>query len=175
MRILLTALILAGSSMAAEPTFPQFKSQEIATDLTVGYAVLVADINEDKKPDIVVVDSKRVVWYENPAWKVHTIISGKTAPDNVCIAAHDIDGDGHLDLVVGSDWKPFNTKSGGTLQWLKRGQTLDEEWAVYPIADEPTVHRVKIADVDGTGRVSIVLAPLMGRDSSAKGMCWSFR
>jgi len=164
----LCLVALAGSAGAEEPVFPKFKSQEIATDLTVGYAVTVADINEDGKPDIVVVDSERVVWYENPTWKVHTIISkGKTKKDNVCIAVHDIDGDGHLDIVLGADWKPFNTKEGGTLQWLKRGKTLDEEWTVYPIAEEPTVHRVRMAEIDG--KPHIVLAPLMGRDSSAKG------
>lgn len=165
----LTLLALTPPFVAADPAFPRFKAQEIATDLTVGYAVTVADVNEDGKPDIVVVDSKRVVWYENPTWKVHTIISGKTKPDNVCIAALDIDGDGHLDFVLGADWKPFNTKEGGTLQWLKRGKTLDEEWSVYPIGEEPTVHRVRVADIDGSGKPAIILAPLMGRESSAKG------
>ena len=60
--------------------------------LTVGYAVVIADVNDDGKPDIVVVDSKRVIWYENPSWKCRTIITGKTKPDNVCIAPLDIDG-----------------------------------------------------------------------------------
>jgi hypothetical protein len=166
----LLPLVLVAFVRGDEPTFPKFKMQEIATDLTVGYAVITADVNEDGKPDIVVVDSERVVWYENPTWKVHTIISkGKTKKDNVCIAAADIDGDGHIDFVLGADWKPFNTKEGGTLQWLKRGKTLDEEWTVYPIAEEPTVHRVRMADIDGSGKPAIILAPLMGRDSSAKG------
>jgi hypothetical protein len=163
----LLVLVLATVARGDEPAFPKFKMQEIATDLTVGYAVITADVNEDGKPDILVVDSKRVVWYENPTWKVHTVISGKTKPDNVCIAAADIDGDGHIDFVLGADWKPFNTREGGTLQWLKRGKTLDEEWTVYPIAEEPTVHRVRMAKLDGEPH--IVLAPLMGRDSSAKG------
>lgn len=167
--LVLAAFALTPCFAAADPAFPRFKAQEIATDLTVGYAVSVADVNEDGKPDIVVVDSKRVVWYENPTWKVRTIISGKTKPDNVCLAPVDIDGDGHLDFVLGADWKPFNTKEGGTLQWLKRGKSLDEEWSIYPIGEEPTVHRVRVADIDGSGKPSIILAPLMGRDSSAKG------
>ena len=166
----LLLLALAAVARGDEPAFPKFKMQEIATDLTVGYAVITADVNEDGKPDIVVVDSKRVVWYENPTWKVHTIISGKTKPDNVCIAAADIDGDGQIDFVLGADWKPFNTKEGGTLQWLKRGKTLDEEWTVYPIArgaDGPP--RARWPTSTASGKPAIILAPLMGRDSSAKG------
>lgn len=167
MRPIPLLLFLAVAARGDEPAFPKFKAQEIATDLTVGYAVVTADVNEDGKPDIVVVDSRRVVWYENPTWKVHTIIAGKTKPDNVCIAAHDIDGDGHIDFVLGADWNPSNTKTGGTLHWLKRGKSLDEEWSVHPIAEEPTVHRVRMADIDG--KPHIVVAPLHGREATAKG------
>lgn len=168
MRLVLCALLLGvGPAMAEEPKFPSFKMQEIATDLKIGYAVLVADINNDKKPDIVVVDKHRVLWYENPSWKVHTIITGKTKPDNVCITSLDIDGDGQLDLVIGADWAPFNTKTGGTLQWLKRGKTLDEEWTMHPIGEEPTVHRVRaVPNLMGDGKPYIVHVPLMGRDST---------
>jgi hypothetical protein len=165
-----TLLALAlPAARAGEPGFPKFRAQEIAKDLTVGYAVIVADLNGDGKPDIVVVDTNRVVWYENPTWQRRTIIQGMTKPDNVCIAAVDIDGDGQLDLVLGADWHPANTKTGGTLQWLKRGKTLDDPWTVYPIGEEPTVHRVRVADLDGSGKPQIILAPLQGRESSAKG------
>ncbi len=173
--------LLAAAGWSAEPPaglkdaptkegFPKFKVQEIATDLTIGYAVLIADINGDGKPDIVVVDKHRVVWYENPTWKVRTILKGKTQPDNVCIAALDINGDGQLDLVLGAGWKPSDTKTPGTLQWLKRGQSLDDEWTLYPIpCDEPTVHRVRVADLDGDGKPEIIVAPLQGRECTAKG------
>jgi hypothetical protein len=150
--------------------FPKFQVQEIATDLKIGYAVHVCDVNGDGKPDIVVVDKERVVWYENPTWKMRPIITGKTKPDNVCIASLDIDGDGKIDFVLGAGWRPTDTKTPGTLQWLSRGKTLDEEWTVHPIpCDEPTVHRVKVADVLHLGKPQIIVAPLQGRDSSAKG------
>ncbi len=165
----LGALLLAGQARSEDrPEFPRFRVQEIEKGLKVGYAVLLVDVNGDGKRDIVVVDTTRVVWYENPTWKRRTIIEGQTRPDNVCIAAYDIDGDGQLDLALGADWKPFNTKEGGTLQWLRRGKTLDEPWTLYPIATEPTVHRIRFADVDGSGRKALVVAPLMGRNSSAQ-------
>ncbi|MBI3408918.1 MAG: VCBS repeat-containing protein [Planctomycetes bacterium] len=142
--------------------------QEIDAGLNVGYAVLLADVNGDGKIDIVVVDTNRVVWYENPTWKKRTLIQGMTKPDNVCIDAYDIDGDGQIDFALGADWKPFNTTSGGTLQWLKRGKTLDELWSVHPIDTEPMVHRIRFIDIDGTGIPALVSCPLMGRGASAK-------
>ncbi len=171
----LVAVILATGLAPAIDIVPptadicRFRMQELANDLEVGYAVTLVDLNGDGKKDIVVVDSKRVIWYENPTWNVHTILQGGTKPDNVCIAAHDIDGDGQLDLALGADWKPTNTKSGGTLQWLKRGNTLDEPWSLYPIDLEPTIHRIRWADVDGDGTPELVCAPLQGRNTSAQG------
>ncbi len=165
----LLALALVGSAGEKAADFITFKTQELDVKLDVGYAVTLVDVNGDGKKDIVIVDSKRVVWLENPTWKVHTIIDGLSKPDNVCIDAHDIDGDGKIDFALGAEWKPFNTKSGGTLQWLKRGRTLDEPWSLHPIDTEPMVHRIRFADIDGDGKPELVSAPLMGRGSSAAG------
>lgn len=161
----------AGASpVGGAAAFPRFKMQEIDTALSIGYAVLTADLNGDKKPDIVVVDQHKVVWYENPTWKKRVILDGKTKPDNVCAAAVDIDGDGKLDLVLGAAWKPSDTITPGTLQWLKNPGVPDKEWAMYPIpCDEPTVHRVRAFDIDGDGKPEIVHVPLQGKGCTAKG------
>ena len=100
--------------------------KELDKSLSVGYAVLLVDVNGDGKTDIGVVDTTRVIWFENPTWKMRTILKGMTRADNVCIAAADIDGDGKIDFALGADWKPFNTKTGGTLQWLQQPKSLDE-------------------------------------------------
>ncbi|HWA98222.1 MAG TPA: VCBS repeat-containing protein, partial [Pirellulales bacterium] len=124
--------------VAAAPAGPlKFRPQEIANDLTVGYAVNLVDMNDDRKTDIVVVDSRRVIWYENPTWKVHTIIDEQTKPDNVCIAPYDIDGDGKLDFALGADWRPSDTKTGGTIQGLRRPSSAGL-WEVRAIGEEPT-------------------------------------
>src|SRR5262249_24226221 len=151
-----------------DATIAKFRMEELDKSLKVGYAVLLVDVDGDKKKDIVVVDTTRLVWYQNPTWKKRVIIVGQTKPDNGGIDAYDIDGDGQIDFALGADWKPFNTNAGGTLQWLKRGKSLDDKWTVYPIGEEPTVHRLKFADLDGSGKAKLVVVPLMGKGSSAK-------
>src|SRR5471032_1879800 len=85
------AVVLANSAgEAIDKPFATFRMQELPEKLSVGYAVLLVDVNGDGKKDIVVVDTDRVIWFENPTWKVHTIIKGLTKPDNVCIDAYDI-------------------------------------------------------------------------------------
>lgn len=168
--VVAVVLALPGVLPAQEKlTFPRFRMQEIATDLKVGYGVLLVDLNEDGKLDIVVVDTNRVVWYENPTWRMRVILQGQTKPDNVCIAAHDIDGDGHLDLALGADWRPADTKSSGSIHWLKRGASLDEPWKLHDIGAEPTVHRMRFADMDGDGKAELLVMPLQGRNCTAKG------
>lgn len=166
--------LMVGTQQTSAPL--RFRTQEIDKSLKVGYSVVIADVNNDKKPDIVVADTQRVIWLENPSWKLHTIISGQTKPDNVSIAAHDIDGDGLIDFALAADWKPFNTKSGGTLQWLRRGKMLDDPWTVHLIAEDiPTIHRIRFAGgLPKSDKPQLVVVPLMGRGTTAANN-WSER
>ncbi|HEU0007100.1 MAG TPA: VCBS repeat-containing protein, partial [Terriglobia bacterium] len=99
---------------------PRLVEQVVDANFGIGYAVAVADINRDGKTDIVAINPTQAVWYENPTWKKHVIMDGLTRKDNVCVAAHDIDGDGRLDLALGAEWMPTNTQTGGSLQWLRQ-------------------------------------------------------
>src|SRR2546423_11672860 len=74
----------------APASFPAFRAEEIDKSLKIGYAVKLVDINGDGKLDIVVVDKHRVIWFENPTWKLHTILEGTTKADNVCLDVLDI-------------------------------------------------------------------------------------
>jgi len=144
----------------------RFETKEIDTSLSVGYAVLLVDVNADGKKDIVVVDTQRVVWYENPTWKRRNLLVGKTPADNVCISAADIDGDGRVDFALGAGWKPFDTKTGGTLHWLRQPKNLDQEWELFPIGSEPTLHRIRFAPLDRVSNKEakpvLIVGPLMG-------------
>ena len=177
----LTAGSLVPSLHAAEPpaeTGPadsgkpfEFKEQQIDRSLKIGYAVRIADINADGKPDIVVCDADRVIWFSNGDWKLHTVIenakAGVTA-DNVCIAVADIDGDKKLDIALGADWQPNNTKAGGSLQWLKQPDDLNQPWRVFKIAESiPTLHRIQFGDLDGDGKPELLVGPLKGVGSTS--------
>lgn len=165
--LLILGSLASRSDQAAEKTrIPRFRTQEIETELKVGYGALIVDLNDDGKKDIVVVDTTRILWYENPTWKRRSIIEGMTKPDNVCVAAADIDGDGQLDLAVGAGWRFLNTKDESTLQWLRRGKTPEEPWTVHPIGTEVSIHRILFADTDRDGKPELLVAPCLGKNST---------
>ncbi|HEV7281993.1 MAG TPA: FG-GAP-like repeat-containing protein [Pirellulaceae bacterium] len=150
---------------AAEASPIQFREIELPERLTVGYAVRLIDMNGDDRLDIVVLDSKRLIWLANPNWEVHTIYSAPEKTDNVSFAPSDIDGDGRLDFALAADWT-VNPKQGGTIQWLRQPEDPSQPWELFPIGAEPTVHRMNFGDLDDDGKEELLVLPLMGRNSS---------
>jgi dienelactone hydrolase len=126
----------------------------------VCYAVTLADVDGDRRDDIVVVTEEAVVWYANPgdtaeAWVKRDMIRGQTPRDNVCIAPHDIDGDGAVDFAIGASWP-----REGTLHWITRDSDPTKPWKVHDIGPLPSTHRMAWADVLGSGRPQLVVSPL---------------
>ena len=170
----LSSLIVLCALVPAAPAadFPRWKAQEIDPHIgNVCYAVTTADVDGDGKPDAVAVAEDAVYWYANPSWKKHVLIKNATERDNVCIQAHDVDGDGKIDFSLGASWQPSNTKSGGTVQWLKRGGDVTAPWKVIPIGSEPTIHRMRWGRLDASGKKQLVVAPLQGKGT--KGPNWA--
>lgn len=141
-------------AIAAE--FPTFRRQVIDSEIgKVCYAVSTTDVNGDGKLDVVAVSENRIQWYENPAWQKHVILEDQTERDNVCLAAHDIDGDGQIDFAVGAGWTKI-----GTLQWISRQADPKVLWKVNFIGQELSTHRMSFADVLGKGKPQLVVSPL---------------
>lgn len=158
-RALAAALALCAARAVLAADLPLFQSQTI--DLKVGevcYAVTLADVDADGRKDIVAVTENRVVWYHNPDWKLRVIIEDQTERDNVCIAPHDIDGDGKIDFALGAGW--LNNRHLGTLFWLSRGESLDQPWQVHSIGRESWTHRIRFGDLLGTGTPQLIVSPL---------------
>ncbi len=146
----------------ASPAIPDFRSVEIDSKIQIGYAVTVADVDGDKKSDILLVDKKQIAWYRNPTWEKFVIAENLTTLDNVCIAAADIDGDGHAELAVGAGWDPNDTVNSGAVFYLIPPKDRTQKWTPVELTHEPTVHRMRWMQ-SSSGKFGLVVVPLHGR------------
>ena len=162
-RLSFTALwLLWCTPIFADDPAPKFRPVELDSKIEIGYAVTVADVDGDKKPDLLVVDKKQVVWYRNPTWQKFIIAENLTPLDNVCIAAADIDGDGKADIAVGAQWNPADTLNSGAVFYLIPPKDRTQKWEPVELPHEPTVHRMRWLP-NGPGKFNLVVVPLHGR------------
>jgi len=160
----LIILISCGLTLlhADEPRMAKFRAVEIDSKIEIGYGVTVADVDGDKKPDIVLADKKQFVWYRNPGWEKSVLAENLTALDNVCVAARDIDGDGKAEIAVGAGWNPGDTVGSGAVFYLIAPKNRAEKWEAVQLPHEPTVHRMRWMRSEG-GQFELFVAPLHGR------------
>jgi hypothetical protein len=154
MRITVLLLSAVVSSLAAEPTF---KAVDVDTKVEIGYGLAIADVNGDKKADILLADKNLIVWYENPSWTKHIIAENLTKQDHVCIAAADLDGDGKAEVAAGAGWNPGDTVNSGAVFYLVPPADRTQKWEPVALHHEPTVHRMRWVNGD------LVVVPLHGR------------
>jgi hypothetical protein len=151
-------LPILGGALSAS-TLPKFREQTIATDLKGGYHVLAADVNGDGKPDLIALGSymPELVWYENPGWKRHVIVDGRVRMINVAVCDA---GKAAMQMVLAEGFSSEAKNSLGIVSVLKPKGDPREPWSIAEIDRLPTSHRLRVADIDGSGRKVVVNAPL---------------
>jgi hypothetical protein len=169
MKQILIAVATVIPALHAAPIEPKFRPVNVDTNIAIGYGVTVADVDGDKKPDIVLCDAKQIVWYSNPGWEKHVIAENLTKLDHVCIAAQDIDGDGKAEIAVGAGWNPGDTVNSGALFFLQAPADRTQRWEPIALPHEPTMHRIRWTK-DAKKGWALVSVPLHGRgNKDAKG------
>jgi hypothetical protein len=160
---LVVVLVAAGAPPASSDSVdPRFTAHTIATGLAGGYQVVVADLNRDGRPDVVALasDLTEIRWYQNPGWQPHLLVSGIRDP--ISAAAWDVDGDGIPEIALAHGFSNVYAESAGIVSILTHDGDPARPWSVKEIDRLPTSHRLRFADVDGTGRKVLVNSPLSG-------------
>ena len=150
-------LVLTMQSFAVE-----FRHHPLATDLKGGYQVLAVDLNRDGRPDLLALASglPELVWFENPGWQRHVLVTGRSRMINA--AAWDADGDGLPEIALAEEFAMDPRKSLGVLSILKPPGDPRQPWTIQEIDRLPTSHRLRWVDLDGRGRKVLINAPLAG-------------
>jgi hypothetical protein len=125
------------------------------------YQVEVADVNGDRKPDIVAVGGSTCAWYENPTWTKRVVTSSRETPGIISSATADIDRDGRAEIAIAYEFG-MNSPNKGKLALATQGQGLNDPWTTRFLRDIGSIHRLRWGDVNGTGRRDLIIAPLFG-------------
>ena len=91
------------------------------------YQVEVADVNGDKKPDVIAVGGSTCAWYENPTWKKRIVTGPKQTPGIISSATADLDGDGKAEIAIAYEFG-MNPPTKGKLLLAVQGKGLDDPW-----------------------------------------------
>jgi len=145
----------------------EFRAHTIAENLTGGYQVVPCDVNHDGKTDLIALASGMtdLVWFENPTWERH--VMARNLRQMINLAAWDIDGDGIPEIVLAYEFSMRAKESAGIVAVLHHNGDPRGLWTIHEIDRLPASHRLRWADVDGTGKKVVINAPLTGAQAEA--------
>jgi hypothetical protein len=153
-----------GNSRAAGRSRIQWQTHEVAK-IRGGYQGAVADVNGDGRLDILGLsaDQSVVEWYENPTWTARPITTATQR--NISLAPLFLPGTPARGVALASDFALGDT-THGSVWWAEPttgpGLASSAEWRLSPIGKLPSTHRLRWANLDGTGHKALVDEPLLG-------------
>jgi len=160
-------LMLSVASLAAAQQLVQFKDHVIENNIPGGYAVTIADLNKDGKPDVIGLSTQvqNLNWYENPSWTPH--LMAKDVPGLVNLAFYDIDKDGIPEVAIESSFSMQPAKSEGIVSLLSHQGDPTGLWKMDHIDSITTAHHIAWADLEGNGKKLLINAPLISANQVA--------
>ena len=155
------------------PREREFQRIVFAPESTGAHDVLVADMNKDGKPDVLLMGDQTtklnsLCWFGIPAdptalrragqnWQHHLIgpaVHGAIMPNG----AADLDGDGDLDVIRADTW--FENADGQGARWEAHQNLPMGRKGPFGVCV-----RTAVTDLDGDGRVEIIMADADIEDS----------
>ena len=155
-------LTLSAACCLASASELAFRPHTVATGLKGGYQVVAVDLNRDGKLDLIALasDMDELVWLENPGWERHVIVRGVNGMINA--AAADVDGDGMPEIALAYGFDMAAAKSTGIVCLLHSGPDPRDLWTSRELDRLTTSHRLRWADIEGSGHKALINAPLTG-------------
>jgi hypothetical protein len=144
---------------------PKFIEHTISSDIIGGYQVVVSDLNQDGRPDLVALGTNMsdLIWFDSSTWTRHIIASGFTRLINLAV----LNNGSHPVIVLASDFSSEAKNSLGLISVLEPENDVTNQWKVHEIDRIPTAHRVRLADIDGSGNKVVIVAPLTAETASS--------
>jgi hypothetical protein len=137
----------------------------VDSNLNNAWGIHIADIDDDGDMDIVASGryADDLVWYRNndgngTSWSKFYIDNSIRYPTGIWV--EDMDGDGDMDVVVGS----YYWSSGTGVRWYEAPSDPTAIWTMHTIHSAPRyVYDVHVADIDNDGNPDVVVAPMYDR------------